>query len=229
MKNCENCNKENEGSYGSGRFCSSKCSRSFSTKSKRKEINEKVSKTLTGSGNDDLILICNNCQKEFSVKWKRRDQITCSPRCSAELKWKDDEYRKKVSTKSKERCSSMEEKKRLRDIGRKGGFGKKGMTKNGNRYESILEKKCFELLEELEIEFTPHKPIPNSSKISDVYIHKFGLWIEIDGINREKRKAWLGKDYEYWKEKIEIYERENLNFAVVTSFDSFKEKISPLA
>jgi hypothetical protein len=229
MKNCENCNKENEGSYGSGRFCSSKCSRSFSTKAKRKEINEKVSKTLTGSGNDDPVLICNNCQKEFRVKWKRRDQNTCSTKCSTELKWKNEEYRKKVSMKTKERCSSTEERKRLRDIGRKGGFGKKGITKNGNRYESILEKKCFELLEELEIKFTPHKPIPNSAKISDVYIHKLDLWIEIDGINREKRKSWLGKDYEYWKEKIEIYKRENLNFTVVTSFDLFKEKISPLA
>lgn len=47
MKICENCNTEHIGSYGSGRFCSSKCSRSFSTKAKRTEINEKVSKTLS--------------------------------------------------------------------------------------------------------------------------------------------------------------------------------------
>ena len=40
---CENCKKEHDGSYGSGRFCSSKCARAFSTKIKRKEINEKVS------------------------------------------------------------------------------------------------------------------------------------------------------------------------------------------
>jgi hypothetical protein len=48
MIKCENCEKEHNGSYGSGRFCSSKCARGFSTKEKRKEINEKVSKTLTG-------------------------------------------------------------------------------------------------------------------------------------------------------------------------------------
>lgn len=46
--NCENCNKEHDGEYGSGRFCSSKCARGFSTKSKRKEINEKVSNKLKG-------------------------------------------------------------------------------------------------------------------------------------------------------------------------------------
>lgn len=45
---CENCNVLHSGSYGSGRFCSSKCARSFSTKSKRKEINIKVSEKLKG-------------------------------------------------------------------------------------------------------------------------------------------------------------------------------------
>ncbi len=43
---CEYCVKEHDGSYGSGRFCSTKCSHGFSTKSKRKEINRKVSKRL---------------------------------------------------------------------------------------------------------------------------------------------------------------------------------------
>ena len=41
---CENCKNEHDGQYGSGRFCSSKCARGFSTKEKRSLINEKVSK-----------------------------------------------------------------------------------------------------------------------------------------------------------------------------------------
>ncbi len=45
---CENCNISHNGEYGSGRFCSKKCSKSFSTKNKRSEINEKVSKKLSG-------------------------------------------------------------------------------------------------------------------------------------------------------------------------------------
>jgi len=48
MKTCENCGSDHEGKYGSGRFCSTKCSRGFSTKAKRSEINEKVSKKLGG-------------------------------------------------------------------------------------------------------------------------------------------------------------------------------------
>lgn len=43
---CENCQAEHNGEYGSGRFCSEKCSRGFSTKSNRETINEKVSATL---------------------------------------------------------------------------------------------------------------------------------------------------------------------------------------
>lgn len=46
MKNCENCSLEHNGLYGSGRFCCTKCARSFSTKLKRHIINEKVSLSL---------------------------------------------------------------------------------------------------------------------------------------------------------------------------------------
>lgn len=45
---CENCSEKHDGLYGSGRFCSVKCARGYSTKEKRLEINKKVSKTLTG-------------------------------------------------------------------------------------------------------------------------------------------------------------------------------------
>lgn len=45
---CEACSSNHDGSYGSGRFCSSQCSRSFSTRGKRDEINKKVSSKLKG-------------------------------------------------------------------------------------------------------------------------------------------------------------------------------------
>jgi hypothetical protein len=48
MNICENCEQEHTGEYGSGRFCSSRCARGFSTKASRKEINEKVSNTMKG-------------------------------------------------------------------------------------------------------------------------------------------------------------------------------------
>ena len=45
---CENCNEIIKEKYGSGRFCSCKCARSFSTKKKRLEINQKVSQKIKG-------------------------------------------------------------------------------------------------------------------------------------------------------------------------------------
>ena len=45
---CEKCGCPHNGSYGSGRFCCSKCARSYSTSKNREEINKKVSKTLKG-------------------------------------------------------------------------------------------------------------------------------------------------------------------------------------
>jgi hypothetical protein len=48
MEKCENCNKEIDGLYGSGRFCNVICARSFSTKKSRIEINLKISAKLKG-------------------------------------------------------------------------------------------------------------------------------------------------------------------------------------
>lgn len=73
---CENCEVEHDGEYGSGRFCSSKCARAFSTKSKRSEINEKVSKTLTkgewnGIKNKQRVYECINCGSMLSDTAKK--------------------------------------------------------------------------------------------------------------------------------------------------------------
>jgi|SRR3990167_947089 len=48
MKLCEYCGDEHSGTYGTGRFCNSRCAHGFSTIIKRIEINEKVSKKLSG-------------------------------------------------------------------------------------------------------------------------------------------------------------------------------------
>ena len=48
---CENCEIEHDGAVGSGRFCSLRCSRSFSTKASREDINKKVSDKLKNRPN----------------------------------------------------------------------------------------------------------------------------------------------------------------------------------
>lgn len=252
---CKNCNQKKAvkySKYSNGEFCCRECSRTFSTKDKRAEINEKVSKKLLGRIVSNEIIkkitgkkngaykngkycnkkklqveirerdgkvkhICKECKKEFLVKWIKRRQVFCSRKCVQ----KSEVVKKKLSISLTKACSSTEAKKRLRDIGRKGGFGKKGYTKKGIYFQSNLEKNCFELLENKNIFFEPHRNIPNSSKVSDLYIPKINIWIELDGINREKRKKWLGKNYEYWLEKIEIYKRENLKLIIIKTEKEF--------
>lgn len=82
MRICENCGIEHEVIYGSGRFCSMKCSRGFSTKAKRKEINEKVSKKLKRT--QKTLLNCFVCNNTF--EHVRKNTMTCSKECLNQIK-----------------------------------------------------------------------------------------------------------------------------------------------
>lgn len=84
VKICENCAEEHIGEYGSGRFCSVKCSRSFSTKEKRDVINKSVSVSLKGRGNSSIDKECNFCKSKFTTTWKKRNQLYCSLKCKYE-------------------------------------------------------------------------------------------------------------------------------------------------
>ena len=90
MSICETCNSEHDGSYGSGRFCDSKCARSYSTKAKRKEISEKVSRRLKGKPTyrpphkSRKIKECESdkCNKKFEIIITS-DRRFCSKFCSS--------------------------------------------------------------------------------------------------------------------------------------------------
>jgi endogenous inhibitor of DNA gyrase (YacG/DUF329 family) len=77
MKKCENCDIEIDWVFGSGRFCSRKCACSFSTKEKRKEINEKVSKKLTQERTKKKCLECGLLFESYS----RINRKYCSKTC----------------------------------------------------------------------------------------------------------------------------------------------------
>lgn len=97
---CEKCEIEHSGSYGSGRFCGSSCSRSFATANKRDAINEAVSKKMAGrslSGEHKKKILdaniangrackrrtiknCNNCSKEMHCLPSNRSKF-CSLSC----------------------------------------------------------------------------------------------------------------------------------------------------
>ena len=82
---CENCNQEHDGSYGSGRFCSQRCAKAFSTKYNRKIANEKIKETFKKKQelriqeyykNPKICIICNNV-----IPYNKRKRICCSEEC----------------------------------------------------------------------------------------------------------------------------------------------------
>lgn len=225
MKKCLKCNNIHN---NKGLYCSRKCSNSRKWKKEdKKKISDGVNSYLKSIGkNIPEIKICKECKKEF--KPKKTKIVFCSVSCAAKDRWKNKEYRKNITEQNIKRCSIEEERNRLRNIGKKGGFGKKGYTNKGIYYQSTNEKQIYEWLDKNNIIYEPHKNLPNCSKISDLYIPQINYWIEIDGINREKNKKWLKKDYKYWVDKLNEYRKNDLNLLIVLSFKEFVEKINKL-
>jgi len=88
---CKNCDKKEAvkySKYSTGEFCCRECARAFSTKNKRKEINEAISLASKGKGNADVNLKCRFCEDIFTVEWKKRSQKYCSKSCAASFKMK---------------------------------------------------------------------------------------------------------------------------------------------
>lgn len=81
MSNCENCKEPILIKYGSGRFCTEKCSRSFSTSKNREDINKKISLGFIKKRSYNKIKICVSCKLEFEVDYKSRDRSCCSRKC----------------------------------------------------------------------------------------------------------------------------------------------------
>jgi hypothetical protein len=92
---CENCNIIYNIKYGSGRFCSSKCARSYSAKTNRLETNKKVSAKLKGrflslevrnkisksllKGKVNIV-ICAGCNKKLNCRPSDKRKF-CSFNC----------------------------------------------------------------------------------------------------------------------------------------------------
>jgi hypothetical protein len=86
---CENCGKQHDKSYGSGRFCSQTCARGFATKSKRTEINQKVSALLRYP---DRVYLCKECKVVFTRRSTGQTvRDFCSNSCSLKARWKNPE------------------------------------------------------------------------------------------------------------------------------------------
>lgn len=174
MNTCENCGIEHNGTYGSGRFCSSKCARGFSTKAKRKEINEKVSNTLTGSGHENVKLTCAICKSEFEVGWNKRHQQTCSRTCASKLRWKDENYKSKISEINSKIAYE-------RHLNGDESFGWKTRHKLQPSYPESI---AIRVLDSIGIDYEYEMPL--EKYYVDFAIHSRKIAIEIDGQQHNK-------------------------------------------
>lgn len=70
---CENCGKEHDGSYGSGRFCCSSCRVSFTNKHrKRKPLSDEAKQKL--SKHFSKPHFCKICGREYKYNKKQIKQ-----------------------------------------------------------------------------------------------------------------------------------------------------------
>lgn len=91
-KNCEINDAVKYSKYSTGEFCCRECARAYSTKEKRKEINEKVSETLKAKKVKKIInYICEKCNKSFEVEKsiKKGRHIYCNECKRKVLRTKD--------------------------------------------------------------------------------------------------------------------------------------------
>lgn len=142
---CKNCNEKEAvkySKYSNGLFCSKECARSFSTKSKRKQINEKVSKKLEGTGNGDVTNKCKMCGKEFTVVYYRRNQEFCSKTCGSQYSNSQPEKKNKLS---KARVKSIKN-GIINGAGKKSTYIFKGKEIN---CDSKIENACINYFEKL--------------------------------------------------------------------------------
>jgi hypothetical protein len=80
--NCECCGLYHDGKHTSGRFCSLKCSRSFSTKNNKEIRNKKISEKISLG---EIEKTCPSCNNIFKTK-KSKNSRYCSIKCGRKNK-----------------------------------------------------------------------------------------------------------------------------------------------
>jgi len=207
---CENCDKEHDSSYGSGRFCSSKCARGFSTKAKRKEINEKVSKKLK-KDIEYFTKICPICKNEFT-----KDSQTCSRICANTL----------LSIKNLGKIH-----KPIKDSSKMGGLRQGGGKAKQLPYINWLGYKMSLNKEEIEV-----AKVLDEKKLNWRRNTKGFTYVTEDGKQRKfypdfvvdenkyiEYKGWVTSEMK-WKMKDAV-EKNNLNLTIIYSEDKRYRKL----
>jgi len=167
---CEKCQAEHDGSYASGRFCSSICAKSFSTFAKRTMINEKIRVKLLKPKT-----FCKGCGAQLNRPTRSGYGKCCIHN--------SEEYRQKLKNSVKGKCGGYRE---------NSGRGKKGWYNSpiaGNVFlQSSWELLYAKYLDEQNILWkrnTTRFYYSDGNKqryyIPDFYLPNENIYIEIKG------------------------------------------------
>jgi len=224
---CKNCNEKDAikySKYSSGEFCSRKCACGFSTKAKRKEINEKVSKTLSG-------------QKKTAIHKKRiSESLLVSDKYKAFVQTRKgtnafftDSWRENISISMKKYYKSKiwtdEERDRLSRQAKEQNFGghtsKKAVyykMKNGSvvYLHSSYEEKVAMSLDENNVNWIRPEPLRYIGKddkehryYADFYLKDYNIYLDT------KNDYLIQKD----KDKIKRVREQNQKIIMVLDKD----------
>ncbi len=220
MKTCENCGTDHIGNYGSGRFCSSKCSRGFSTKAKRSEINTKVSDKMKG--------------KEC---WSKGKTGIFSKETLEKMSRSQKKYHKdnpgEASRRNSRPCSEEKKKKlSLVNSGKTGGYRERGGRGKQGWYKGIFCNSSWELAYVIFCKDSKIYIERNKQGFEYTYEdknHKFypdfiveGKYIEVKGYYDKKTKEKISQ----FPHEIELIDKENIRFYIdyaVSKYGNFVE------
>ena len=200
-KNCETNDAVKYSKYSIGEFCSRECARAYSTKEKRKETNDKISKKLKGRSLSDEHK--NKLKGNKNTFGKKGAIITIEDRIivSERIKkyWKEHpEKIKSISEKLSGRKLSEETKQKLRDIanekiknGTHTGWKKRGKP-------SYAEMFFMNVLENNKIKYRFEKPV--GKYFVDFAIESKKIALEIDEKQHKQRKDKDEEKDKYLKE-----------------------------
>jgi hypothetical protein len=210
---CENCTCAHDGSYASGRFCSERCARSFSSKNKRLEINKKISQKLKGThiglgrtaSIDQCLHTSEGLKKYYLEHPEAKDAI--SKRLTG----------RSLSESTKRKIS-------LATKGKTGGFRENSVKHykysyyKGNRMDSSWEEQFARRLDELGIKWLKNRSVyfeysdlnaKTRKYFPDFFLPERQLWVEITGYTPIEKTYKL--QHSSQNSKINLVILSNLN------------------
>lgn len=197
---CENCGKEHEGVYGSGRFCSHSCQASYTNKHRKlsNETKKKISESIHNLAKPKT---CKICQKQF-IKGEGYNfsRVFCSEECHKKYLLNKTFYDSLNKTE--------EQLKQQHDI--RVTIGKKSAAIQAETRRSKNEKYFCELCESYFNNVTHNDPMFNGWD-ADVLIHDLNIAVLWNG-------PWHYKQISKSQSLLQVQNRDKIKIQEIINF-----------